>query len=121
MFCCPSGFFAVETGLLSKYKFVYEQSLQKIEKEYQTQIKPAKDAYYKNLIIILNKAKEKADLKAIVAIKEEEERFLNEKTVPAKSPARLNLFIGKAQAVYNKSISVKKKNKDREVIKLLSL
>lgn len=46
---------AQEPSPLAKSKAIYEKSLQKIEADYQTKLKPLNDAYYKSLMTTLKK------------------------------------------------------------------
>ena len=79
---------------LSRNQAVYQESLEKIETGYHTRTEACGEAYARGLAGAIAKAKQSGDLEGLIALKEEEERFLEKKSVPAKPPARVDPVVG---------------------------
>jgi len=103
---------------LSSLQKVYSNTLQKIEFQYATSVKPLKKTYYQDLMKFNNYAKKAGDIEALVEIKEEEKRFLAENNLPEKTPDGANATIEKIQQQYRQSAQTLNLVRNKQVFNL---
>jgi len=111
---------AQEVGPLVKSKTIYKKALEKIEADYQADIKPVNDKYHKNLTKMLAQANQTGNLEIILHIKVEIKRFLKTKNVPSPPASDLHTLIIKAHDGYKRAVADAEKDRDVRVINLLS-
>ena len=81
---CPVLLFAVacldvsaqSTTSLLQYEAVYDESLRKIENDYQSRVVPLNEAYRKSLVRNADKVKADGNLEAALQFKLEQKRFI---------------------------------------------
>lgn len=98
----------------------YKKQISAIDSERENTLKRALTKYEKSLDTVIAKAKQKGDLDSVTALREERDRFKEEKTVPSWSPATAPVALTEIQSTYRGLVAKADLRKNKKTLALIN-